>query len=163
MVPLMFHKKTDSNRGRVGRRPAAPILVLTSASERCAASPSSLHMCTFVYPSIPSLEGGNPIWGRGSARGALPILSIEDNLRVKLPLPLPPLSLTQLVGLSSKKFEFNSPRRVLLGAAAASSPPHGIVKQIFGYCSHLGRLHFELGYCKSTTTSLEKKSKTNNK
>jgi len=47
-----------------------------------------LSVCTFVSASIPSL-GGDPHMGRASARGALPILSIEDNPSMKLPPPLP--------------------------------------------------------------------------
>ncbi len=52
-----------------------------------------------IRQSFYSLSGrGPPIWGRASARGALPILSIEYSLSMKLPppLPLPPLSQLQL-------------------------------------------------------------------
>ncbi len=50
---------------------------------------SRVRICQCFY----SLSGrGPPIWGRASARGALPILSIEDELSMKLPVPpLPPL------------------------------------------------------------------------
>ena len=97
-----------------GRRPGISVM---ATGRRCVFFLRGLllSVCTFVCASISS-RGGTPIWGRASAQGALPILP--------LPLPLPPLSLTQLVG---GKFEFYSPRGLFTSSGALLSHLRGSI------------------------------------
>ena len=105
-----------------GRRPGISVM---ATGRRCVFFLRGLllSVCTFVCASISS-RGGTPIWGRASAQGALPILSIGVSLSLKPLLPLPPLSLTQLV---AENLNFTPPRGLFTSSGALLSHLRGSV------------------------------------